>query len=43
MSDDDMKIYQLLSHQLEVPIVLVQDFIASLESADLKQIAESDL
>ena len=43
MSDDDVKTYQLLSHQLEVPIVLVQDSIASLESVDLEPIPESEL
>ena len=41
MSDDDVESYQLPSHQLELPVVLAQDFIASIESVDLEAIPES--
>ena len=36
--DGDSGSHQLLSHQLELPIVLMQDSIASFESVDLKPI-----
>ena len=41
MSDDNVESYQLPSHQLELPVVLAQDFIASIESVDLEPIPES--
>jgi hypothetical protein len=41
VSDDDVESYQLPSHQLELPIVLAQDSIASIESVDLEPIPES--
>jgi hypothetical protein len=41
VSDDDVESYQLPSHQLEVPVALVQDSIASFESVDLEPIPES--
>ena len=43
MSDDDVESYQLQSHQLEVPVVLMQDSIASVVSVDLEPIPESVL
>ena len=43
ISDDDVESYQLLSHQLEVLVVPVQDSIAGLESVDLEPIPESVL
>jgi hypothetical protein len=43
VSDDDVESYQLPSHQLEVPVVLVQDSIASIVSVDLEPIPESIL
>jgi len=41
--DDDMESYQLPSDQLEVPVVLMQDSIASVISVDLEPIPESVL
>ena len=41
VSDEDVESYQLPSHQLEVPVVLVQDSIASIVSVDLEPIPES--
>ena len=41
MSDDNAESYQLPSHQLELPVVLAQDSIASIESVDLKPISRS--
>ena len=41
--DNDVESYQLLSHQLEVPVVPVQVSIASFESVDLETIPESVL
>jgi len=41
VSDDNVESYQLPSHQLELPVVLVQDSIASIESVDLEPIPES--
>jgi hypothetical protein len=41
VSDDDVESYQPLSYQLEMPIVLMQDSIAGLESVDLEPIPES--
>jgi hypothetical protein len=43
VSHDDVESYQLPSHQLEVPVVLVQDSIAGLEPVDLEPIPESVL
>ena len=43
VSDDDVESYQLPSHQVELPVVLVQDSIASIESVDLEPIPESVL
>jgi hypothetical protein len=43
VSDDDVESYQLPSHQFEVPVVLVQDSIASVVSVDLEPIPESVL
>ena len=43
LSDDDVESYQLSSHQLKVPVVLVQDSIASIVSIDLEPIPESIL
>jgi hypothetical protein len=43
VSDDDVESYELPSHQLEVPVVLVQDSIASIVSVDLEPIPESVL
>jgi hypothetical protein len=43
VSDDDVESYQLQSHQLEVPVVLMQDSIAGLEPVDLEPIPESVL
>jgi hypothetical protein len=43
MSDDDVESNQVPSHQLEVPVVLVQDSITGLESVDLEPIPESVL
>jgi hypothetical protein len=40
---DDVESYQLPSHQFEVPVVLVQDSIASVVSVDLEPIPESVL
>jgi hypothetical protein len=39
--DDNVESYQLPSHQLELPVVLAQDSIASIESVDLEPIPES--
>jgi hypothetical protein len=39
--DDDSGSYQFPSHQLELPVVLAQDSIASIESVDLEPIPES--
>ena len=39
--DDDSESYQFPSHQLELPVVLAQDSIASIESVDLEPIPES--
>jgi hypothetical protein len=41
MSDDNVEVYQLPSHRLELPVVLAQDSIASIESVDLEAIPES--
>jgi hypothetical protein len=41
VSDDSVESYQLPSHQLELPVVLAQDSIASIESVDLEPIPES--
>ena len=41
VSDDNVEIYQLPSHRLELPVVLAQDSIASIESVDLEAIPES--
>jgi hypothetical protein len=43
VSDDDVESYQLPSHQFEVPVVLVQDSIASVLPVDLEPIPESVL
>ena len=43
MFDDDVESNQVPSHQLEVPVVLVQDSIAGLELVDLEPIPESVL
>ena len=42
MSDHDVKSCQLPSH-IELPVVLVQDFVAGFESVDLEPIPESVL
>jgi hypothetical protein len=39
--DDDSGSHQFPSHQLELPVVLEQDSIASIESVDLEPILES--
>jgi hypothetical protein len=39
--DDDSESYQFPSYQLELPVVLEQDSIASIESVDLEPILES--
>jgi hypothetical protein len=39
--DGDSGSYQFPSHQLELPVVLTQDSIASIESVDLEPIPES--
>jgi hypothetical protein len=39
--DNDSGSYQFPSHQLELPIVVEQDSIASIESVDLEPILES--
>jgi hypothetical protein len=36
--DDDLGSYQFPSHQLELPVILVQDSIAGLELVDLDSI-----
>ena len=41
VSDDNVENYQLPSHQLELPVVLAQDSIASIESVDPEPIPES--
>jgi hypothetical protein len=41
VSDDNVESYQLPSHQLELPVILAQDSIASIESVDLIPIPES--
>ena len=41
--DDDSESYQSLSHQLELPVVLMQDSIAGFESVDLEPIPQSIL
>jgi hypothetical protein len=41
VSDDDLESYQLPSHQLELPVVFVQDSIAGVESVDLEPIPHS--
>ena len=41
MSDDNVESYQPPSYQLELPVVLAQDSIASIESVDLEPIPES--
>jgi hypothetical protein len=41
--DGDSGSHQLPSHQLELPIVLMQDSIASFESVDLEPIPQSIL
>jgi hypothetical protein len=41
VSDDNVESYQLPSRQLELPVVLAQDSIASIESVDLEPIPES--
>jgi hypothetical protein len=43
VSDDAIESYQLPSHQFEVPVVLIQDSIANLESVNLEPIPESIL
>ena len=43
ISDDDVESYQLPSHQFEVPVVLVQNSIASVLQVDLEPIPESVL
>jgi hypothetical protein len=43
VSDDDVESYQLLSHQFKVPVVLVQDSVASIELVDLEPLPESVL
>ena len=43
VSDDDVESYQLPSHQFEVPVVLVQDSIASVVPVNLEPIPESVL
>ena len=39
--DDDSGSYQFPSHQLELPVVLAQDSIVSIESVNLEPIPES--
>ena len=41
VSDDNVESYQLPSRQSELPVVLAQDSIASIESVDLEPIPES--
>jgi hypothetical protein len=41
--DDDAESYQLPSHQLDLPLVLVQDSITGFESTDLEPIPQSVL
>ena len=41
--DGDSGSYQLPSHQLELPVVLMQDSIAGFESVDLEPIPQSIL
>jgi len=41
--DDDSGSYQFPSHQLELPIVLMQDSIAGFESVDLEPIPQGIL
>ena len=41
VSDDNVESYQLPSRQLELPVDLAQDSIASIESVDLEPIPES--
>ena len=41
VSDENVESYQPPSHQLELPVVLAQDSIASIESVDLEPIPES--
>ena len=43
VSDENVESSQLPSHQLEVPVVLMQDSIASIVSVDLEPIPESVL
>ena len=43
MFDNDVESYLVLSHQLEVPVVPVQDSIASFESVDLETIPDGVL
>jgi hypothetical protein len=43
VSDDDVESYQLPSRQFEVPVVLVQDSIASVVQVDLEPIPKSVL
>ena len=41
LSDEDVESYQLSFHQLEEPVVLVQDSIASIVSVGLEPIPEN--
>jgi hypothetical protein len=43
VSDDDVESYQLPSHQLDLPLVLVQDSITGFELVDLEPIPQSIL
>ena len=43
MPDDDVESYQFPSRQVELPVVLVQDSMASFKSVDLEPIPESVL
>jgi hypothetical protein len=43
VSDDDVESYQLPSHQVELPVALVQDSIAAFESVHLEPLPESVL
>ena len=43
VSEDDVESYQLPSHQLDLPLVLVQDSITGFELVDLEPIPQSVL
>jgi hypothetical protein len=43
LEDDDSGSYQFPSHQLELPVVLMQDSLAGFESVDLEPIPQSIL